>query len=121
MRYCLSHSHSAAGDEDKAGNEGNRDLSDEDIKICLFMSHLADTQQGDLCALVRKRIQSTGRDGCDPVDMLKVGTEFYIGILKRVEGNAHTAGSGTTGTCADQFFAANSSFRVTMQHGLSKI
>ncbi len=100
--YCLSHSHSAAGDENKAGNEGNRDLSDEDIKICLFMSHLADTRQGDLRALVRQCIQSTGRDGGDPVDMLEVGTEFYIGVLKRVEGNAHTAGSGAAGTCADR-------------------
>lgn len=78
---CMSHSHSAAGDEDKAGNKGNRDLSDEDIKICLFMSHLADTQQGDLRALVRQCIQSTGRDGGDPVDMLEVGSELNVGVL----------------------------------------
>ena len=55
----------AAGDEYEAGNEGDGDLRDKDIEISFLVRHLADAQQGDLCALVRQSIQSTGCDSCD--------------------------------------------------------
>ena len=91
----------AAGDEYEAGNEGDGDLCYKDIEVSFLVSHLADAQQGDLCALVRQSIQSTGCDSCDTVDLLKVGTKFDISISQSVEGDAHTAGSGTACTCAD--------------------
>ena len=75
------HSHSAARDEDEACDEGNCDLCDENVEISFLVGHLADTQQGDLRALVRQCIQSTGRDGGDPVDMLEVGSELNVGVL----------------------------------------
>ena len=65
------------------------------------MGHFADAKQSDLRALMRQGIQCARSDGSDPVDLLQVGTEFNISIFEGVKRNAHTAGSGSAGTCTD--------------------
>ena len=96
-----SKSQTADQDEEEACDKGNDDLGDHDVKISFPVGHFADAQQSDLRALMRQGIQCAGSDGSDSVDLLQVGTEFNISIFEGVKRNAHTAGSGSAGTCTD--------------------